>query len=125
MTNLVEIKNDYVSGYYEEGYDDDPYSSGTIAGYGDIVNRVEGNLRARVLARVGKADGVVTITEHHFDIGYCVTCSYEEVSFQVAVDDQIVWNTGDYGSYGLDTTEQLTGFAAFNDWLNEKEDEVD
>lgn len=123
MTNITIVSADYSPGWYEEGYDDDPYSSGTIAGTGKIVTRVEGDLAARVLARLGKTQGEVTILEDHWDLGYCVTCSSEVVDFEVAVDGEKVYRTQYYGSEEYTgNTEQVEQFVntyqAFNDWLN-------
>jgi hypothetical protein len=122
MTILTTISDDYSPGYYVEGYDDDPWSSGTIAGRGKLVSEVAGDLADRVRARVGSEDGVVTLIEDHYDIGYCVTCSSEEVDFEVQVDGDLVFRTqyATSGSeiYGAEAVEFLNGYAQFNNWLN-------
>lgn len=126
MTDYLEISNNYYPGYFEEGYDDDPYSSGTIAGTGDITTLVDGDLAERVLARTGEI-GDVTITEHHWDMGYCVTCSSEVIDFLVSVDGEEVYRTPSWdGPYTNGDSpvgpEWLNTYAEFNAWLNGEED---
>jgi len=118
-TSYVEVSNDYQPGYYDEGYDDDPWSSGTIAGYGDIKTEVIGELADRVRARAHAEGGTVYIVEHHWDSGYCVTCSSEEIDFRVFIDDTLVYSSQFYG-YGSDEQgpEALNNIAEFNAWLN-------
>lgn len=115
-TELSLVDSDYTEGYYEEGYDDDPWSSGYLAGYGDITTLVEGDLADRVRKRSGLV-GDVLIVEHHWDSGYCVTCSYEEIDFLVKVGETQVY-TAD--KYDVDSPMSLVGFAGFNEWLNEE-----
>lgn len=124
-TQYTQVSNDYQEGYHVEGYDDDPWSGGWSAGYGDIVTLVEGDLANRVLARVGKSEGRVEIVEHHWDSGYCITCSYEETDFLVRVDGEEVYRTRDYmldtivkGEYIEPQATSLTSFGVFNEWLN-------
>lgn len=117
-TVSTKISDDYSPGYYEEGYDDDPYSSGTIAGVGKMTSLIEGDLADRVRARTGRS-GEVTIIEDHWDIGYCVTCSDEMIDFEVQVGGEKVFRTeyADGGSEELGALS-ITAYREFNDWLN-------
>lgn len=112
---LTEISNDYSPGYYVEGDPDDPYSSGTIAGRGTITSEIQGEFRRLVLEKVGVEDheGLsVTVEEDHYDIGYCVTCSYECVRVSIRVDDTEVYSDP-YGDNAFD---------ALNHWLHYDEE---
>lgn len=118
-TNYVEVSNDYSPGYYVDGYDDDPWSSGTIAGYGDIKTEVIGDLADRVRARAHVDGGKVYIIEAHWDDGYCVTCSYERVAFDVLVDDQVVYTTRDnWVDPEPESAREVSTLSEFNAWLN-------
>jgi hypothetical protein len=119
-TEYKVIEDNYETGYdVEPEYDDsgepEPYTGGYIAGTGTIVTEVTGDLAQRVHQRTG-LHGPVTITERHWDSGYCVTCSYEEIEFTVQVNETTVYTTPE--STGPTATEQLQGFAHFNEWLN-------
>lgn len=123
-TEYTHVSSDYSPGWYEEGYPDDPYSSGTIAGVGDITTLITGELADRVRRRAGKS-GNVYIVEHHWDIGYCVTCSDEQIDFKVLVgaEGEEVFTTLYYDSGdGVRGPQEVNNISQFNDWLNEKED---
>lgn len=89
----------------------------------DIATPASADLSARVLARLGISKGDVTLVEHYWDSGYCETCSYTEVQFQVWVDNDVVFEVDKY-DYTADvgSVEDLTVFGKFNDWLNGMDD---
>lgn len=121
-TNYEDISNSYHPGYYVEGDPDDPWGSGTIAGTGDIVTRVTGDLAGRILTRVASASGEVTITEKHWDIGYCVTCSDEQIDFEVAVDGDVVYSTKYYSGGGrILGPQEVNNIGMFQNWLEGQE----
>lgn len=121
-TTYKELSNDYSEGYdVEPDYDDEtgepePWTGGHIAGTGQIVTEVTGALADRITARTGKF-GTVTIIEDHWDMGYCVTCSSEEVNFIVQVDGEQVYKTDDYAWDLPESAEGLSAYAKFDAWL--------
>jgi hypothetical protein len=116
------VDDTYSPGWYEEGDPEDPYSSGMIAGTGRITSIVEGDLADRVRARSDKS-GEVAIIEDHWDIGYCVTCSHEEVDFEVQVAGEKVFRTEFADSGGeIRGALAITGYAQFNAWLEAARD---
>lgn len=115
---IKRIANSYQEGVYIEGDPEDPYSSGWIAGTGDIVSEATGSLREMALARAGREDGTVTIVEKHWDSGYCVTCSFEEVTFEIQINGETVWGTPEYNLPG-----DSTPFGALQAWLTGVEDD--
>jgi len=114
-TEIVEVSNDYYSGYDvpyevdEETGQEIPYTGGWIAGSGDITSEITGKTRELVLEKLGLKDGTVQVIESHRDGGYCVTCSFEYLVFELRVDGKTV--------YESDMDEFNSPFAALQDWL--------
>ena len=105
------VTRDDTNTYYDE------YGSETL---GKIVTELTGEFRRKALEKVGVADGddvSITITEDYWNSGYCETCSYEELDFQIHVNGEEVHNTR--ANY---VAERSSVFSALNYWLNEKED---
>lgn len=95
-----------------------------------IDYKINGTLKRRILARLGRKTGKVTINEEQWDDGFCETCSYPEDGFSVHVDGETVWPSSDYleefgGRYDADRDGFITGrtlstFGQFDAWLNER-----
>lgn len=92
-----------------------------------VTIRIDGNLKKRVLRRVGKTTGEVDVREERWDFGYCDTCSYPEEGFSVYVDGRQVWPSDEYlagqGGYiyaddqGVVSGRSLSSWGYFHDWL--------
>lgn len=92
--------------------------------------KINGTLKARILARLGRTEGVVSINEEHWDDGFCETCSFPESGFSVLVDGEIVWPSREYldefgGRYDADrdgyvSGKKLSSFGQFDAWLNSR-----
>lgn len=111
-TELVEVRDErYETGGYEieDGYYSYPET------YGDLITEATGKLREMVLDKVqfeGDREGVsVTITEHHWNSGYCETCSSPETDFIIAVAGNEVYRASGW-LVGNDTS-----FGALQKWL--------
>jgi hypothetical protein len=86
----------------------------------DIVTLVEGDLAERVLAKVGKASGVVTIEEHGTEGGYSEYTVEWEYDFRVLVGGEEVWKKD--WLYGNTVFDDLryggNGLTEFLKWLD-------
>ena len=111
-TELVEVSDD------RESYND---YDGYYETYGDLVTEATGKLREMVLDKVqfeGDREGVsVTITEHHWNSGYCETCSSPETDFIIKVAGDEVYTASGW-MRGNDTS-----FGALQNWLTSTEEE--
>lgn len=93
----------------------------------------------KVLDRLGRVSGDVTVNEEEWDLGMCDTCSSPEDGFAVYVDGKLVWPNDEVlsaqGGYiyaddsGYIKDGQLSTYGYFFDWLDgkslEDEDEED
>lgn len=111
MTNIEAIEGE-ITNQAKEGK---PYDYFTT-----ITEKVvTGWLKNSVLARVGKADGIVTSREDSSSYGTCEICGSYTEDIQIFVDGEEVYSGGD--SSGMDTEEYPNPFIKLNNWLNEEE----
>lgn len=88
---------------------------------GKIVTELTGEFRRKALAKAGVEDGgdvSITITEDYWNSGYCETCSYPELDFQIHVNGEEIYNTR--ANY---RAEKSSVFSALNWWLNNEQKE--
>lgn len=119
---LLEDNTEFFPGFEgnpgpdESWYDDPGYPDMTL---GDKRSEITGNLKEMVLKRVGIDTSFgtlahkVEIIESHENGGYCGTCAFEYLVFNILVDGEPVYNE----SYSDNP------FGVLQDWLSEENDE--
>jgi len=90
--------------------------------------KIDGALKARVLAKLGRTEGHVEINHESWDFGFCSTCSYPESGFSVKVDGEVVWPAPEYldefgginfaDDQGYVRGSSLTVYGQFDAWLS-------
>lgn len=100
--------------------------------YPDVYRKylIVGDLADKVLARVGKADGIVSFTQLEVSGGYSEYTQETDYTFTVHVNDELVYTT--YSAYDsleyqidrLDKAvqEHYSTLYHFNEWLKEGND---
>ncbi len=104
--------------------------------YPDVYRKylIVGDLADKVLARVGKAEGIVSFTQLEESGGYSEYTQETDYTFTVHVNDEMVYqtengfNTIEYDMNSLDAAVEREGsyyystLYRFNEWLKEGND---
>lgn len=89
---------------------------------------IDESLSRRILERLGRTEGKVTVQSEEWDSGFCDTCSHLEEGFAVYVDNELVWPNDDllnnFGGWvyaddrGTVIGKTLSTFGYFFEWLD-------
>lgn len=96
LGNIVEKENNVVfypgsEPLYDDDYDDPGYPDLNL---GDRRLEVIGSLRDMVIRKVGVSDdSIVEIIESHQNGGYCGTCAFEYLVFEIIVNGDTVYRS--------------------------------
>ncbi|MFF2388929.1 hypothetical protein [Agromyces sp. NPDC058104] len=113
MSDIIEISVDREGGHY--------VSDTHVPGPKTTLSQISGVLAERVLRRVGRPAGDVTVREVETTFAYSEVTLDSRVEFTIYVDGEQVF---DASGALQDQGSELTGYGAFEAWLNDVDEDV-